>query len=286
MRLKKLLGLVVVLLNPIFSLNLISAELNEDNQNNSKTLSIENELTKSRNRIFFQENYSIDENIVLGNIDVIIRPYQLSAEEIPEWWSEKQAYDMSFILFKALNYYPGLNVFLQKTWEEKLLEGENISEEISLVKTNNKKIIISPLVDDFKFQVLTPKTRGIGVGIVAFNRKTCINETFLSTKYKFTSPLDPSFYMEDITSKQLLIKKKSGSSLNANLLIVGMGGGKFKAPKKPVKEIIYNSIVDSAEGLYCSLTNNQECIKHFQEREYEYPTVEKKRKKQKKDKSC
>ena len=286
MRLKKLLGLVVVLLNPIFSLNLISAELNEDNQNNSKTLSIENELTKSRNRIFFQENYSIDENIVLGNIDVIIRPYQLSAEEIPEWWSEKQAYDMSFILFKALNYYPGLNVFLQKTWEEKLLEGENISEEISLVKTNNKKIIISPLVDDFKFQVLTPKTRGIGVGIVAFNRKTCINETFLSTKYKFTSPLDPSFYMEDITSKQLLIKKKSGSSLNANLLVAGIGGGKFKAPEKPIKEIIYNTIVDSAEGLFCSLTNNKKCIKYYQEREYQFPTIEKKRKKKKKDKSC
>tara|TARA_B100001029_G_C15049027_1_gene449291 strand:- start:452 stop:1321 length:870 start_codon:yes stop_codon:yes gene_type:complete len=289
MQLKKLLGLFGVLFIPIFPLNLISAELNEENQNNSKTLSIKNELKKSKNRIIFQKNYKIDENIILGNIDVIIRPYELSAEQIPEWWSEKQAYDMSFILLNALNYYPGLNVFLEKTWEEKLLEGENISENISLVNTNNKKIIISPFVDDFKFQVLTPKTRGIGVGIVAFNRKTCVNETFLSTKYQFASPLEPIFNMEDITSKQLLIKKKSGSSLNANLLIVGMGGGKFKAPKKPIKEIIYNSIVDSAEGLYCSLTNNQECIKYYQEREYQFPTIEKKgnkRKKKKKDKSC
>ena len=104
---------------------------------------------------------------------------------------------------------------------------------------------------------------------------------FLSTRYVFDSNID----IEDIESKQLLVKKKSGSSLNANLLIVSGGGGKFKPPEKPVKEIVYNSITDSAEGLYCALTNNGECIKYYQEREYQFPTVEKKRKK-KKDKSC
>ena len=286
MLLKIIFGLFSVSFIPILQLDLISSELNIENQNNTKILEIKKDLKKSRDRIISTENYSLDENSVLSNIDLIIRPYELSSDQIPEWWSEKQAYDMSFVLFNALGSYPGLNVFLEKTWEEKILEGENISKEISLGSSNNKKIIISPYVDDFKFQVLTPKTRGIGIGIVAFNRKTCTNETFLSTKYKFDSPMDLSFYMEDITSKQLLVKKKSGSSLNANLLVGGIGGGKFKAPEKPIKEIIYNSIVDSAEGLYCSLTNNIKCIKHYQEREYKFPTVEKKSKKGKKDKSC
>ena len=52
-----------------------------------------------------------------------------------------------------------------------------------------------------------------------------------------------------------------------------------------MKEVIYKSIVDSAEGLFCSLADNKNCLKYYQEREYEFPTVEKKRKK-KKDKSC
>jgi len=49
---------------------------------------------------------------------------------------------------------------------------------------------------------------------------------------------------------------------------VGAGGGKFKASEKPLKEVVYNSITDSAEGLYCALTNNGECSKYYQEREY------------------
>ena len=286
MILKIILSLLSISFIPIFQLDLISSELNKESQTNSKVSQIKKDLMKSRDKIISTENYSLDKNSVLDNIDVIIRPYALSSEKVPEWWSEKQAYDMSFVLYNALSYYSGLNVFLEKTWEEKILEEENISKEISVGSPNKKKIIISPFVNDFKFQVLTPKTRGIGIGIVAFNRKTCTNETFLSTQYKLNSPSDLTFYMEDINTKQLLVKKKSGSSLNANLLVAGIGGGKFKAPEKPIKEIIYNSIVDSAEGLYCSLTNNTKCIKYYQEREYEFPTVEKKRKKKKKDKSC
>ena len=286
MILKIILSFVSINLIPIFQLDLISSEFKQENKNNSKIIQIKKDLKKSRDRIIARENYLLDENSVLENIDLIIRPYALSSEKIPEWWSQKQAYDMSFVLYNALSHYSGLNVFLEKTWEEKILEGENISKEISLGSPNHKKIIISPFVNDFKFQVLTPKTRGIGIGIVAFNRKTCTNETFLSTKYKLDSPLDLTFYVEDINTKQLLVKKKSGSSVNANLIVVGIGGGKFKAPEKPIKEIIYNSIVDSAEGLYCSLTNNIKCIKYYQERQYEFPTVEKKRKKNQKDKSC
>ena len=59
------------------------------------------------------------------------------------------------------------------------------------------------------------------------------------------------------------------------IFFVGAGGGKFKAPEKPVKEVIYNSIVDSAEGLFCSIIDNKNCVKFYQEKEYEFPTVEK-----------
>ena len=232
--------------------------------------------------VLFSRQYSLDKDLTSEEINVVIRPYKLSAEQSPDWWSEKQAYDMSFLLVKALNNYPGINASLEKTWEERILEKENLLNNKKESYINEKRVIITPFVEDFKFQVLTPKKRGIGLVVISISSKTCINETFLSTRYEFGSNID----IDDIESKQLLVKKKSGSSLNANLLFVGAGGGKFKAPEKPVKEVVYNSITDSAEGLYCALTNNGECLKYYQEREYQFPTVEKKRKKKKKDKSC
>ena len=254
----------------------------EINQSKSKIELIEEDLEKSRSDVLFSRQYSLDKDLTSEEINVVIRPYKLSAEQSPDWWSEKQAYDMSFLLVKALNNYPGINASLEKTWEERILEKENLLINKKESYINENRVIITPFVEDFKFQVLTPKKRGIGLVVISISSKTCINETFLSTRYVFDSNID----IEDIESKQLLVKKKSGSSLNANLLFVGAGGGKFKAPEKPVKEVVYNSITDSAEGLYCALTNNGECIKYYQEREYQFPTVEKKRKKKKKDKSC
>ena len=265
-----------------FNLDLFASGLN---QKKSKIELIEKDLAKARNDVLSSREYSLNQETLTKNVDVLIKPYQLAAEQVPGWWSEKQAYDMSFVLKKALNNYPGLDVSLEKTWEEKILENENLPINKIKSDTNNKKIIITPYVEDFKFQVLNPKTRGIGLVFISLNSKTCINETFLSTRYVFDLPIDSMRLIDDIESKELLVKKKKGSSLNANLLFVGAGGGKFKAPEKPVKEVIYNSIVDSAEGLFCSLTDNQNCVKYYQEREYKFPTVEKKRKK-KKDKSC
>ena len=252
----------------------------EINQSKSKIELIEEDLEKSRSDVLSSRQYSLDKDLTSEEINVVIRPYKLSAEQSPDWWSEKQAYDMSFLLVEALNNYPGINASLEKTWEERILEKENLL----IYKKNydiKKGIFITPFVEDFKFQVLTPKKRGIGLVVISLSSKTCINETFLSTRYEFDSYID----IGDIESKQLLVKKKSGSSLNANLFFVGAGGGKFKAPEKPVKEVVYNSIVDSAEGLYCALTNNGDCMKYYKDREYQFPNVEKKRKK-KKDKSC
>ena len=261
-----------------FNLDLFASEINKSK---SKIELIEEDLEKSRNNVLSSRQYSLDKDVTSDEIDVVIRPYKLSAEQSPDWWSEKQAYDMSFLLVKALNNYPGINASLEKTWEERILEKENLLSNRKESDINENRVIITPFVEDFKFQVLTPKKRGIGLVVISLSSKTCINETFLSTRYVFDSNID----IEDIESKQLLVKKKSGSSLNANLLFVSAGGGKFKPPEKPVKEVVYNSITDSAEGLYCALTNNGECIKYYQEREYQFPTVEKKRKK-KKDKSC
>ena len=262
-----------------FNLDLFASETN---QKKSKIELIEEDLEQSRNDILSSREYSLEKDLTSEVIDVVIRPYKLTAEQSPEWWSEKQAYDMSFLLVKALNNYPGINASLEKTWEERILEKENLLNNKKESDINENRVIITPFVEDFKFQVLTPKKRGIGLVVISISSKTCINETFLSTRYEFDSNID----IDDIESKQLLVKKKSGSSLNANLLFVGAGGGKFKAPEKPVKEVVYNSITDSAEGLYCALTNNGECTKYYQEREYQFPTVEKKRKKKKKDKSC
>ena len=271
---------VVSVLFP-FNSNLLGSEIN---QKKSKIELIEEDLEIARNDVLSSRKYSLDKDFPYEAIDVVIKPYQLSAEIAPDWWSEKQAYDMSLLLVKALNNYPGLNATLEKTWEERILEKENL-----LIKNKesdiNKKIAVTPFVEDFKFQVLNPKKRGIGLVVISLSSKTCINETFLSTRYALDLPFDSDIPSEDIESKQLLVKKKSGSSLNANLFFVSAGGGKFKAPEKPVKEVVYNSVVDSAEGLFCALTKNGDCLKYYQEREYQFPTVEKKRKK-KKDKSC
>ena len=281
MKIKFNLAILFTIASVLFPFNL-DLFASETNQKKSKIELIEQDLEQSRNDILSSREYSLEKDLTSEEIDVVIRPYKLTADQSPEWWSEKQAYDMSFLLVKALNNYPGINASLEKTWEERILEKENLLNNKKESDINENRVIITPFVEDFKFQVLTPKKRGIGLVVISISSKTCINETFLSTRYEFDSNID----IDDIESKQLLVKKKSGSSLNANLFIVGAGGGKFKAPEKPVKEIVYNSITDSAEGLYCALTNNGECIKYYQEREYQFPTVEKKRKKKKKDKSC
>ena len=275
-----LLSIASVLL-PL-KIDLFASELT---QKKSKIELIEEDLENARKDVLSSRQYSLNKDFSSEQLDVVIRPYQLSAEQSPDWWSEKQSYDMSFLLVKALNNYPGLNVSLEKTREERILEKENLLINKKESLNNDKKIIVTPFLEDFKFQVLNPKKRGIGLVVISLSSKTCINETFLSTRYAFDLPSDSNIFIEDIESKQLLIKKKSGSSLNANLFFVSAGGGKFKAPEKPVKEVVYNSVVDSAEGLYCALTNKGDCLKYYQEREYQFPTVEKKRKK-KKDKSC
>ena len=98
-----------------FDLDLLATEIN---QKKSKVELIEKDLAKARNDVLSSREYSLKQETLSKDINILIKPYQLAAEQAPGWWSEKQAYDMSFVLKKALNNYPGLNVSLEKTWEE------------------------------------------------------------------------------------------------------------------------------------------------------------------------
>ena len=136
-----LLSTASLLLLP--NIDLFASELT---QKKSKLELIEEDLENSRKDVLSSRQYSLNKDFSSEQLDVVIRPYQLSAEQSPDWWSEKQSYDMSFLLVKALNNYPGLNVSLEKTWEERILEKENLAINKIKPDTDKKKIIITPIV--------------------------------------------------------------------------------------------------------------------------------------------
>ena len=116
----------------------------EINQSKSKIELIEEDLEKSRSDVLPSRQYFLDKDLTSEEINVVIRPYKLSAEQSPDWWSEKQAYDMSFLLVKALNNYPGINASLEKTWEERILEKENLLNNKKESDINENRVIITP----------------------------------------------------------------------------------------------------------------------------------------------
>ena len=73
----------------------------EINQKKSKIELIEEDLETARNDILSSRKYSLKKDFSSEVIDVIVKPYDLTAEQSPDWWSEKQAYDMSFLFMKA-----------------------------------------------------------------------------------------------------------------------------------------------------------------------------------------
>ncbi len=307
-------------------------KIDEERKALSKDERIEIELDSIREIILKSRTYKRSIRTNSPKYKITISPYELAGAEAPDWWSERQAYDISYVLLKALNHYPGLEAKLSRTWEQNLLEKENIfklpENEQKKVDLDNKEsenfittiqdkflrilnkgnqsvlkngvklepkvepqnIYINPIINEYKFQTLSPKVKGFGLGFVALNSKTCSNETFLDSSYQISKPFDAQssssgFILDEIVSKQLITKKTKGSSLNFNLLVGGTGGGKYKPPEKPVKEIIYSSVVDAAEGIYCAISEDKQCLKYYAERDYEYPTVEKKSKKKKKKKA-
>lgn len=236
-------------------------------------------------------DYQIDRKKELQNTEIIISPYQINNKNPPDWWSEKQSYNISYLLSKALEYYPGLTIRTPKKWDEIILEKElGTKTKKSLGNPNERIVYIIPNINDYLFNTLRPKRRGVGLVVIAVTKKKCITETFLSTNYQierygFSGEKESQ---NEISSNQLIKTITGGTSVNLNLGLGAFGGGKFKEPPKAkVKEIVYKTVADSAEGIYCALLNQEDCLKFYKERKFESPTKDKKRRREKViDKSC
>ena len=236
-------------------------------------------------------DYQIDRNKELQNTEIIIAPYQINNKNPPDWWSEKQSYNISYLLSKALEYYPGLTIRTPKKWDEIILEKELGTKTKKNSRNTNERIVyIVPNINDYLFNTLRPKRRGVGLVVIAVTKKKCITETFLSTNYQierygFSGEKE---IQNEISSNQLIKTVTGGTSVNLNIGLGAFGGGKFKEPPKAkVKEIVYKTVADSAEGIYCALLNQEDCLKFYKERKFESPTKDKKRRREKIiDKSC
>ena len=168
-------------------------------------------------------DYQIDRNKELQNTEIIIAPYQINNKNPPDWWSEKQSYNISYLLSKALEYYPGLTIRTPKKWDEIILEKELGTKTKKNSRNTNERIVyIVPNINDYLFNTLRPKRRGVGLVVIAVTKKKCITETFLSTNYQierygFSGDKE---IQNEISSNQLIKTVTGGTSVNLN---IGLG---------------------------------------------------------------
>ncbi len=285
---KNFIVIILLFLFNFFILN--KTYSNNINKNESKDL-IMDELKKVRERELSQRTYKLDRNQVLEDTEIVISPYELRYGTLPDWWSEKQSYDMSFLLAKALEQYPGLSIKISKNWDDILLEKELNKKPNNGLNENVRRIYIKPYIDDYVFNTLRPKKRGVGLIVIAVTKKNCITETFLSTNYKIKdiTESNPKAFSKTIATKKLITRSTGGTSVNFNVGLAAFGGGDFKEPPKAqIKKIVYETVIDASEGIYCTLLNNKECVKYYKERKSESPSIEKRNRRSKKviDKSC
>ena len=73
----------ITLISFPFSFHLFASEIN---QSKSKIELIEEDLEKSRSDVLSSRQYSLNKDLTSEEIDVVIRPYELSAEQSPDWW--------------------------------------------------------------------------------------------------------------------------------------------------------------------------------------------------------
>lgn len=215
-------------------------------------------------------------------------------EEAPDWWSEKQSYDLALILAKSLDYYSDLEVLASQTWENQLLKKETESKNDDTIKSIGKSnspmqtprtykdikniqktYEVKPSVTGYSFKYLRPKKQGIGLGFIAITNKSCTAESWLESRYDLVpltekepsntgiSAIDNTNSLASLQISKLLQKTTGGTSLNINFLFGGAGGGEFEPPEKATKELIYDTIVDAAEEIHCSLTQNTKCLEYY-----------------------
>ena len=253
---------------------------------------VENELSRSRAEVLKDRPYRLDPHAIKQVTIVRVKPSAQHAEIPPEWWSDRQAYDLAELLALALSRYAGVKPEASQNWEEHLLSQED-SIQASLApgaKRNQLNPLGNPIIEAqmdvlaYNFQHMPVKRRGLGLGVVALTVKHCSTETYLKTSVSIDQPMATSLHTSTaaeamantIATKlpitQLIKNSTGGASLNLNFLVGGAGGGNFTPPDKPLKKILFDGTVDSAEAIYCLITNQKDCLDYYQQRPHPSPT--------------
>ena len=236
------------------------------------------EVLKIQNKLLAERPYSINRNNIVKYNIVLPKSFGNHSKLTPPWWSHERGNQLSHYLSIALEKYSGLNVEKTPTWGQILLQNE-IGRDLETRKipgTSNpllqrlqdqQPIHINLSFADYSSIYLKPKKRGIGLGLVSFTNKSCSLDSHMQSTLSIDKPQSPS-----LSSDQLLIQShdrvsEGGTSLNLNLGIAGAGGGSFDTPKINLNKLVFEHIVDTAEGIYCLATNNTACLKFYSERQ-------------------
>lgn len=265
-------------------------------KSSSPNLTVDESLKEARERVLSNRPYKLDRYQRISNLQLSIAPVALKTELTPDWWSEKQAYDLSKLIEEAMGYYPGLKVKPGLTWESVTVQKElgDMGTEAaaktrwvpSLTRTEEISTIqMQPTLTNYQYQLFKPKRQGIGLVFIAITSKSCKSESFAafraefqraSNNENFSTGFDSSILTNGFDISRLKLTESGGTSLNVNAIVAGAGGGDFKPPEKATKELLYDSIVDMAEGTYCTLAGIKECIAYYQSRVQSRPTPPKK----------
>jgi len=277
-------------------------------------LTIEEQVDLVRKRLLAGRPYKSDFSGASEVVSLEVLPSTLSSSATPpDWWSEKQSYDLARLYALALGYYPIFDVVPPETWDKKVLASQNLpapshgSNDSTSETGTRKPLAASRLgverakrqtrfdVDLYNFQHMPVKRRGIGLGFIAITSKECSTETYLRSlvslspiekPQSFNSAVGSGFEGLDndstsIPLNRIVVDKTGGTSLNLNFLVGGAGGGNFDPPAKPLKEILLESVVDAAELTSCLATDNQKCIDYYRSLPRILPTKLNKKQKKK-----
>jgi len=267
------------------------------NEGSDSELTPEQELEKTRKAVLADRPYKTDYSLAKELITLKVLPSLLaSAGPVPDWWSDKQSYDLVLLYALALSHYPIFSVNPPENWNQKVLAQEGLAAlgtdsspaslsssaslgRVSRLDLGDRQLETSFDVDYYSFQYMPVKRRGIGFGFFAITNKECATETFMRSSVVLGAGLSqkPPMSQDVMMSlggdkygkvfySRMIVNKTGGTSLNFNFLVGGVGGGNFNTPEKPLKKIIYESIVDGAEAAFCLAVNNKQCLDYYSKR--------------------
>lgn len=258
---------------------------------NKESQSAETGLEEARKKVLSDRPYKHYRYQKAAGIKLAISPVLLDTESTPDWWSEKQGFDLSKLLELAFTYYPGVSVIPGQTWEQYSVQKEigsstnplnPMSPSVPSGRKDTAKVLaLKPVITNYQYQVFKPKKRGVGLIFIAITSKSCKTESFITLKTELNSEQSTGHTSEaslgqifgnSFDVSRLLVSESGGTSLNVNAIVAGAGGGDFKPPERVTKELLYESIADVAEGAYCNLVGNKECIDYYNKRQQPKPT--------------